>query len=71
MAERLTDQKITALYERLSRDDDLMGDSNSILNQKSYLETYALQKGYTNCVHYTDAADIIGLNPKPHYRGAI
>ena len=40
--------KITALYERLSRDDDQVGDSNSIVNQKKYLESYAEQKGYTN-----------------------
>ena len=39
MANRQTEEKITALYERLSRDDDLTGDSNSILNQKRYLET--------------------------------
>ena len=32
--------KITALYERLSRDDDLNGESNSITNQKQYLEIY-------------------------------
>ena len=33
--------RITALYERLSRDDDLTGESNSITNQKKYLEDYA------------------------------
>ena len=33
--------KITALYERLSRDDELQGDSNSIVNQKAMLEKYA------------------------------
>ena len=54
MAVRQTEEKITALYERLSRDDDIAGDSNSILNQKRYLETYAQQRGYTNLVHYTD-----------------
>ena len=55
MAARQTEeQKITALYERLSRDDDIAGDSNSILNQKRYLESYAQQRGYTNIVHYTD-----------------
>lgn len=54
MANRQTEEKITALYERLSRDDDLTGDSNSILNQKRYLESYAAQRGYTNIVHYTD-----------------
>ena len=54
MANRQTEEKITALYERLSRDDDVAGDSNSILNQKRYLESYAAQRGYTNIVHYTD-----------------
>lgn len=49
-----TESKITALYERLSRDDDLAGDSNSIINQKKYLEGYAADHGYTGCVHYTD-----------------
>lgn len=47
-------QKITALYERLSRDDDQIGDSNSIVNQKNYLEGYARQRGYANIQHYTD-----------------
>ena len=42
MKEKKTDNgKITALYERLSRDDDLTGDSNSIINQKKLLEDYA------------------------------
>jgi len=44
----LQTEKITALYERLSRDDDQIGDSNSIINQKQYLENYAEQKGYAN-----------------------
>ena len=47
-------EKITALYERLSRDDDQIGDSNSIVNQKKMLEDYAAQHGFTNCVHFTD-----------------
>ena len=51
---RQTEGKITALYERLSRDDELVGDSNSIINQKSYLEDYAANHGFTNCVHYND-----------------
>lgn len=46
--------KITALYERLSRDDELQGESNSILNQKKYLEDYARSKGLTNIRHFTD-----------------
>lgn len=54
MATRQTEEKIIALYERLSRDDDAAGDSNSILNQKRYLEAHAQQRGYENIVHYTD-----------------
>lgn len=46
--------KITALYERLLRDDDLSGESNSITNQKKYLEDYAQKNGYTNIRHFTD-----------------
>ena len=46
--------KITALYERLSRDDELQGESNSILNQKTYLESYARQQGFSNLRHFTD-----------------
>ncbi|MCD8300568.1 MAG: recombinase family protein, partial [Clostridiales bacterium] len=47
-------QKITALYERLSRDDELQGESNSITNQKDYLEDYARQGGFRNIRHFTD-----------------
>ena len=46
--------KITALYERLSRDDKQSGDSNSIINQKKMLEKYATEQGFTNLRHYTD-----------------
>ena len=45
---------ITALYERLSRDDDNLGDSNSIIHQKQMLEDYATSHGFINLVHYTD-----------------
>ena len=38
---------ITALYERLSRDDEQAGESNSITNQKAYLENYAQQHGFS------------------------
>lgn len=47
-------KKITALYERLSRDDELSGESNSIVNQKKMLEKYALEQRFTNLHHYTD-----------------
>ena len=49
-----TKNRITALYERLSRDDELAGDSNSIVNQKKMLEDYAKSNGYTDLVHFTD-----------------
>ena len=54
MSARQTETKITALYERLSRDDESLGDSNSIINQKRYLEGYAADRSYGNIVHYTD-----------------
>ncbi len=47
-------EKITALYERLSRDDDLQGESNSISNQKKLLQDYAAQMGFPNPTHFTD-----------------
>ena len=52
-------EKITALYERLSRDDfgkddDQQRESNSISNQKRILETYAKQNGFSNLRWYTD-----------------
>jgi DNA invertase Pin-like site-specific DNA recombinase/predicted metal-binding protein len=46
--------KITALYERLSRDDELQGESNSITNQKRLLEDYAARNGFKNVTHFTD-----------------
>ena len=67
----LTEQRITALYERLSRDDDLIGDSNSISNQKRYLEHHALQRGYTNCAHYTDDGWSGGTFDRPGWKQLI
>jgi len=53
-------QKITALYERLSREDeDTAGESNSISNQKQLLADYCKQHGFRNARHYTEACDII------------
>lgn len=46
--------RYTALYERLSKDDDLRGESNSISNQKQYLSDYARKNGFINIKHYTD-----------------
>ncbi len=59
---RLEPGKITALYERLSHDDELIGDSNSVVNQKAMLESYAAQHGFTNIVHYTDESVILGTS---------
>ena len=47
-------QKITALYCRLSQEDELEGESNSIKNQKSMLEKYAADNGFGNCRFYID-----------------
>lgn len=49
-----TENKITALYCRLSRDDDLAGDSNSIKNQKTILQKYADDNGFRNTRFYID-----------------
>ena len=46
--------EITALYCRLSRDDDLVGDSNSIVHQKEILESYAKSHAFLNPVFYVD-----------------
>ena len=46
--------KITALYCRLSRDDELQGDSNSIVNQKNILSTYAKENGFKNLQYFVD-----------------
>lgn len=48
------DNRITALYERLSRDDEIQGESNSITNQKQYLEDYAVQNGFENIRHFSE-----------------
>lgn len=47
-------EKITALYERLSHDDERAGESVSIENQKRLLEDYAEKMGFTNIRHFTD-----------------
>lgn len=47
-------EKITALYCRLSRDDELQGDSNSIINQKAILQKYADDNGFRNTFLFVD-----------------
>ena len=63
--------KITALYERLSHDDERAGESVSIENQKRILEDYAQKNGFTNIRHFTDATDIIGLKQNPTKRASL
>lgn len=62
---------ITALYERLSRDDEQVGESNSITNQKAYLENYAQQHGFSNCRHYTDDGYSGGNFERPGWKRLI
>ena len=71
MSVKQTEDMITALYERLSRDDDLTGESNSILNQKAYLENYAAQHDYTNIAHYTDDGWSGGNFERPDWKRMI
>lgn len=56
-------QKITALYCRLSRDDNLEGDSNSIQNQKLILQKYADENGFQNTRF--DVHGVTGSSPVP------
>jgi len=46
--------QLTALYSRLSRYDESIGDSLSIQNQKAMLEKHAEQNGFSNIVHFCD-----------------
>ena len=63
--------QITALYAHLSQEDTLEGDSNSIVNQKRYLEGYAADRGYGNIVHYTDDGWSGGNFDRPAWKKLI
>ena len=65
------ENKITALYERLSKDDDLLGESNSIINQKAMLENYAKQNGFKNIRHYTDDGYSGGNFERPDWKRMV
>lgn len=54
LRQQTTGAPITALYCRLSRDDELQGESNSISNQKRILETFAREQGFRNCKFFVD-----------------
>ena len=62
---------VTALYERLSRDDELTSESLSISNQKTYLEGYARDQGFANCRHYTDDGYSGGSFDRPGWKQLI
>ncbi|MDL2258165.1 recombinase family protein [Eubacteriales bacterium OttesenSCG-928-K08] len=63
--------KTTALYERLSRDDELQGESNSIINQKAMLEDYAEKNSFANPVHFTDDGWSGGNFERPGWKKLI
>ena len=72
MKVRQTEQnKITALYERLSNDDKLLGESNSIVNQKAMLENYAKQNNFKNIRHYTDDGYSGGNFERPDWKRLV
>lgn len=63
--------KITALYERLSRDDEREGTSVSIEHQKQILEDYAAKNGFTNCRHFSDDGYSGGNFDRPGWQALI
>ena len=54
-SEEIMTDKITALYCRLSQEDMLHGESNSITNQKAILSKFAADNGFRNTKFYVDA----------------
>lgn len=72
MTNRQTEnEKITALYERLSKDDETFEESNSISTQKEMLEAYAKQNGFENIRHYTDDGFTGGNFERPAWKQMI
>lgn len=67
----MSNLKKTALYCRLSQDDGLKGDSNSIQNQKNILQKFAEDHHFPNPCFYVDAPDIIGLKQNPTKRASL
>lgn len=63
--------KITALYSRLSRDDEQLGDSTSIKHQKEMLEEYAAKNGFTNIRHFSDDGYTGGNFQRPGWQEMI
>ena len=63
--------KITALYSRLSRDDEIVGESGSIQMQKSMLEDYAAKNGFTNIEHFVDDGFTGGNFDRPSWKRLV
>jgi hypothetical protein len=63
--------KITALYSRLSRDDENIGESGSIQTQKVILEEYAAKNGFINIVHFADDGWTGGNFERPYWKRLI
>ena len=58
---RQSEERITALYCRLSQDDGREGESNSIVNQKALLNEYARKQHFKNLRYFVDDTAILGL----------
>ena len=71
MLRQTNQQPITAPYPRLSHEDELQGESNSISNQKKMLEDYAKQNGYTNIEHFTDDGYSGGSFDRPDWKRMV
>lgn len=71
MNRQTANEKITALYSRLSRDDESIGDSLSIQNQKAMLEKYAAQNGFSNIAHFCDDGYSGGNFDRPDWKKLI
>ena len=71
MNRQTANEKITALYSRLSRDDESIGDSLSIQNQKAMLEKYAAQNGFFNIAHFSDDGFSGGNFDRPDWKRLI
>lgn len=71
MNAKQSDKRITALYARLSRDDEKEGVSGSIQNQKVILEKFAKDNKLPNPRFFYDAPDIIGLKQNPTKRASL
>ena len=69
MRMKQTEEKITALYERLSRDDDNAGDSNSIVNQKNTSKAIPSREATPTAVTIPMMAGAVVILTVPHGNG--